>query len=208
MNNNPIGSIDPDGRDLIVLNAPAHVHSPVGALGHAAVLIGNSQKGYRYYSKNGTNEKKGAFGPSDKNPVKGKYFASLKEFLASNDNKDKDGSYTMGEELKTNDATDKKMEAAALAAVNSDFNVLDQSCIDVASDALTAGGFDPGYSHNSFLGIQNHYLTPIPNVRFNNIRVNNNGTYLYFNAPAKEKKAKVTAEPLSKPTFIPNDPPK
>ena len=99
------------------------------------------------------------------------------------------------------------MAAAALAAVESDYYVMDQSCIDVASDALTAGWFDPVYSHNSFLGIQNHYLTPIPNVRFSNIRINNNGTYLYFNTPAKEKKGTVTAELLSKHTFIPNDKP-
>jgi RHS repeat-associated protein len=203
---NPITSIDPDGRDLIVLSAPAHVHS----LGHAAVLIGNPQKGYRYYSKNGTKEHKGAYGPSDKNPVKGKYFASVKDFLASDDNKDKDGSYTMGYEVKADDATDAKMEAAAAAAVSSDYYVLDQSCIDVASDALRAGKFDPGYSNNSFLGIKNTYLTPIPNVRFNNIRVNNNGTYLYFDAPApakKEKKAIITVDPISKGTVLP-DPPK
>jgi len=31
------------------------------------------------------------------------------------------------------------MAAAALAAVESDYYVMDQSCIDVASDALTAG---------------------------------------------------------------------
>ena len=116
----------------------------------------------------------------------------------------------MDYEVKADDATDAKMEAAAADAVSSDYYVLDQSCIDVASDALRAGKFDPGYSNNSFFGIKNTYLTPIPNVRFNNIRINNNGKYLYFDAPApkKEKTGTVTAVPLSKPIFIPNDPPK
>ena len=39
----------------------------------------------------------------------------------------------------------KKMEVAAEEAVESDYNVLDQSCIDVGSDALSAGNLDPGY---------------------------------------------------------------
>lgn len=51
------------------------------------------------------------------------------------------------------------MKAAAKTAVNSDYNVLARNCIDVASDALKAGNFDPGYSRNNFLGIENKYLT-------------------------------------------------
>jgi len=152
-----------------------------------------------------------AMGPSDDRPEAGqKHFNSLAEFEASPENK-KDGPYSKGYEIKTDEATDKKMEAAAAASVKSDYMVLDKSCIDVASDALKAGGKDPGYSGNSFFGIQNHYLTPIPNVRFNNIMMRNyGGTVLWLTIPAPAKKEKVgtvTAEPLSKPKFIPNDKP-
>lgn len=98
VNNNPINSIDPDGRDLIVLSAPSHV----GGLGHAAVLSGNEQTGYRYYSKNGTTDNHRAYGRSNDNPQAGtKTYASLKEFITSKENK-KEGPYAKAYEIKTN----------------------------------------------------------------------------------------------------------
>jgi RHS repeat-associated protein len=201
---NPITSIDPDGRDLIVLSAPDHVHG----FGHAAVLIGNGKKGYRFYSKNGTHESSRASGPSDDHPVVGRYYASLKDFENSSDNRDKDGSYKKALVLKADDAKDKKMEAAAKSAVLSDYDVLEQSCIDVASDALFAGGFEPG-NWNPIYQKGKSDLNAIPNIRFGLIVDNNpQGILLILPAPKKEKKATVTAEPLSKPKFIPNDPPK
>jgi len=121
-------------RDLIVLNATSHV---LGA-GHGAVLIGNPKTGYKYFAKNGTTGYFGEYGKSNDHPVKGKQYDSRKEFEDSSENK-QDGPYNRQYELKTDETTDKKMEAAALAAVESDYYVMDQSCIDVASDALTAG---------------------------------------------------------------------
>jgi len=204
VNNNPIGSIDPDGRDLIVLNATSHVFHA----GHAAVLIGNPKTGYRYYAKNGTTEHFGAYGKSNVNPVKGKHFASLKEFEGSKDNK-QDGPYDRTYDIKTDEATDKNMEAAALAAVESDYNVLDQSCIDVASDALSAGKLNPGdhKSYNPEMGMDRITMSRLPNWRFDDIVRNNpGGILLIFPQPKKEQKATITIEPLSKPKFIPNDP--
>lgn len=200
VNNNPIGSIDPDGRDLIVLNATSHV---AGA-GHAAVLIGNSTTGYKYYAKNGTTGHFGAQGKSNVDPKKGKkVFHTLKEFEDSPENK-RDGPYDRTYELKTDEATDKKMEVAALAAVASDYYVLDQSCIDVASDALNAGKLNPGYTPNRLVSGQ--HLSPIPNVRFDFIREDNpGGIFIIFPTFKKERKGTVTAEPLSKPTFLPDD---
>ncbi|MHC0446332.1 DUF6443 domain-containing protein [Flavobacterium sp. 3-218] len=169
VNNNTINNIDPDGRDIIVLSAPAHVHN----LGHAAVLIGNPKTGYYYYSKNGTTKHKGSYGPSDKNPVKGKYVGSLKNFLLSKDNRDKEGSYTRLYEIKTDAKTDKQMKEAAAEAVDSDYNVLYASCIDVASRALVAGGLNPGYTPDAYN--PNTYLTSIPNLRMSYIINNNRG---------------------------------
>ncbi|QHS56492.1 RHS repeat-associated core domain-containing protein [Mucilaginibacter sp. 14171R-50] len=201
VNNNPITSIDPDGRDLIVLSAPTHA----GGYGHAAVLIGNDKTGYKYYSKNGTTEHKGAWGASDKHPVVGRKYASLKEFEASEDNK-KDGPYEKAYELKTDEATDKKMEEAAKKAVESDYNVLANSCIDVASDALHAGRFDNGTGPKVFGIIPNTYLTPIPNVRFKAIIKNNpGGVLLILPQPKKKREGTVTVGPLSKPTVIPDN---
>lgn len=169
VNNNTINNIDPDGRDIIVLSAPGHVSN----LGHAAVLIGNPKTGYYYYSKNGTTKNKGAYGPSDKNPVKGKYFRTLKAFELSKDNADKEGSYTRLYEIKTDAETDKQMKEAAEEAVVSDYNVVYASCIDVASRALVAGGLNPGYTPDAYN--PNSYLTPTPNLRFSFIINNNRG---------------------------------
>lgn len=120
-------------------------------MGHAAVLTGNEQTGYRYYSKNGTTENKGAFGASNKHPVIGRKYASLKEFAISQDNK-KDGPYEKAYEIKT----DEKMDAAAKASVESDYNVLAESCIYVASDAAKVGGLNPGTPNIPFHGGCSH----------------------------------------------------
>lgn len=50
MGNTPINAIDPDGGDIIFLNATKSVME----IGHAAILIGNDKDGWRYVSKNGT----------------------------------------------------------------------------------------------------------------------------------------------------------
>ncbi|WP_158797336.1 RHS repeat-associated core domain-containing protein [Pedobacter sp. L105] len=186
VNNNPITSIDPDGRDLIVLSAPDHV----GGLGHAAVLIGNEQTGYRYYSKNGTTDHYRAYGRSNDNPQAGtKIYASLNEFMASKENK-KEGSYAKAYDIKTDEATDKKMEAAAKESVLSDYNVLEKSCIDVASDAARAGGLNPGTSifYRSPNQDSRNYLTPLPNLRFDRIIENNPGGVLFIFLPEPNKR--------------------
>ena len=140
-----------------------------------------------------------AFGPSDKGPVVGRHYASLQEFEQSQDNK-KDGPYKTAYDIKTDEATDKKMEAAAKASVESDYDVLLKSCIDVASDALNAAKLDPGttnYPWWAFATKQDKAeLTPIPNTRFKNIMNNNpGGIFIILPAPKKERKGTVTVDP-------------
>jgi RHS repeat-associated protein len=194
---NPIDRIDPDGRDIVVLNAPSHV----SGMGHAAVLIGNPQKGYNYYSKNGTYGSSGASGPSNKKPVIKAHYNSLKDFYDSKDNKE-DGPYTRAYELQTDDETDGKMEETAETAVKSDYDVLSQSCIDVASDALKTANKDPGYAylfspvkHNSVAS-----LPAVPNRRFENIVKNNEGGIMIYyknNKLEKSSKYTITILPMS-----------
>ena len=98
------------------------------------------------------------------------------------------------------------MEAAAKSAVESYYNVLAESWIDVASDAARAGNLDPGYTGNSFLGIKNHYLTPVPNLRFDFIRKNNmSGILIDLQAPTKKRTGTVTVNPAAvEHTIIPD----
>lgn len=50
--NNPVRYIDPDGRDVILLNRSWGAYLQ----GHNAVLIGNDKTGWTYYSKDDTHE--------------------------------------------------------------------------------------------------------------------------------------------------------
>jgi RHS repeat-associated protein len=59
--NSPLIAKDPDGQDIIVLNAKAGAKG----YGHHAVLIGNDKSGWLLYSKNGTHGWFGTYGPSD-----------------------------------------------------------------------------------------------------------------------------------------------
>lgn len=162
VNNMPIWSIDPDGKDIIVLSAP----SGANGLGHAAVLIGNDKDGWRYYSKNGT-EEHGKKGPSH-DPNKGDKFASVQDFASSEFNfVDGQQYYTSAFRISSNTEVDKKMEQAALEAVNSDYDLYNASCIDVAADALNAGGFYGGFcgrDPNEVSIVES--INNIPNVKY------------------------------------------
>ena len=152
---NPIRNIDPDGRDVIILGASDGAEG----LGHGAVLIGNDDDGWVYYSKDGTMSSSGSSGDPDKNVDTPDPFSSLEDFLASDYNTvDGKPYYDKAFKIKstssplhkkkggklTSDQIDKKMVKAALAQKESKYIVSSASCIDVCSDALDAGGFDPG----------------------------------------------------------------
>ena len=47
--NNPLGATDPDGRDVALLND----RSGAAGAGHNAVVVGNDNDGWVYYSKDG-----------------------------------------------------------------------------------------------------------------------------------------------------------
>lgn len=78
VDNSPIQAVDPDGRDIIVLN---DVHGANGA-GHQAVLIGNDRDGWTYISKDGF--KQGPFGSEPIYTVK--TFKTIEEFANSSHN--------------------------------------------------------------------------------------------------------------------------
>jgi len=163
--NNPINIIDPDGNDIIVLAA----QSSVGGAGHSAVLIGNNDKGWRLYSKNGTTWSSGAYGPTNKHPEIGVKFDNLNDFANSSSNFDRESGkvlYNEGFLIESGTNVDALMADAAEESVESYYDLLKNSCIDVSSDALNAGGFDDGK------GIMTN---PIPNARYETIKENNKG---------------------------------
>jgi len=169
--NNPVNAIDSKGKDIIILSAPSHV----GGLGHAAVLIGNDETGWYLYSKNGTNGSSGGvlrlIGPEDHTQDENNtYFSSLTEFANSSSNFDMneygDVTYTSAYRIMTN--KDDKMKEAASKSVSSYYIFIGQSCIDVCSEALSAGGLNPGEK-------QFDRRSVIPNTRYEQIKTYNNG---------------------------------
>ena len=182
--NNPIRFIDRDGMvpsDIIILNA----QKVVGGLGHAAVLIGDDKHGWYLYSKNGTmgsshSSTEHSSGPSNIRPERGVYFSTLKDFAnKENFNYDlADVEYTRAFRIKTTEEKDTKMKTAALKSVDSWYDVtglFSGSCIDVCSDALKAGGLDPGYVYDAPGSTDEKGLDAIPNKRYNIIVKNNPG---------------------------------
>lgn len=147
--------------------------APKGAGGfcHAAVLIGNAKEGWRLYSNNGTNSIGRAFGPSDDHPENGVYFKSVSAFANSQSNFNPETGeveYTSAFQIGADGKTDALLRTAASEVVTEDYNVLTNSCIDVVSNALEAGGFNGG---TNALGLKPNP----PNKRYSLIRKNNEG---------------------------------
>lgn len=179
--NSPIWVVDKDGEDIIVLSAP----DAVGGLGHAAVLIGNDKEGWTLYSKNGTTGSipgVASSGPANKHPQNGVYVGSLDNF-ALNYNLSEKGEveYKAAFRITTDKDTDAKMKEAAGKQVNKWYDVTGKcsgSCIDVASDALDAGGLEDGSEWGNYgaLGIPLKLASEIPNERYKVITEKNKGT--------------------------------
>jgi RHS repeat-associated protein len=178
--NTPIIAIDPDGKDIIVLNAPAGAHG----FGHGAVLIGNDKDGWKFYSKNGTGHgSQNSFGSKGQsiNGNTGNHFATLKDFANSKHNfHDGEAYYTGAFRIASSDAIDEKMMKAATSQVCKAYDLDEASCIDVPSDALKAGGFDPGYvtkyqsfDPNSIQMVEYEDIPDVPRLRYVAIVKNN-----------------------------------
>lgn len=177
---NPINSIDPDGRDIIVLNNP----NGASGYGHMAVLIGNDKTGWTFVSKEGrdktpwySNELTG--GPALK-PLIGVY-TNLDAFKKAQEADANLGNYTQNVRLTATDAQDKTALTTTTEAAKSWYNVGFSNCADAVSDGLKAAGFDPGYKTVGVSIDDNPWssgdpiksLSPQPTQRFNEIVTNN-----------------------------------
>jgi len=180
---NPINSIDPDGRDIIVLNNP----NGASGYGHMAVLIGNDKTGWTFVSKEGrdktpwySNEFTG--GPAAK-PLIGVY-TNLDAFKKAQETDANLGNYTQNVRLTATTTQDQKALTTTTEAASSWYNVGFSNCADAVSDGLKAAGFDPGYKTVGVSIDDNPWssgdpiksLSPQPTQRFNEIVNNNQAT--------------------------------
>lgn len=178
--NNPINAIDPDGRDVIVLNNP----NGASGYGHMAMLVGNDKTGWTFISKEGRNKE-----PWYSNELTGgpaltpliQKFTSLDAFQQAQKTDKNLGGYTQNVRLTATEQQDNAANTATTKAANSWYNVLQSNCADAVSDGLKAAGFDPGYKvvgvsidDNPFSsGKEIKSLSPQPTLRFNQIVENN-----------------------------------
>ncbi len=164
VSNNPINAIDPDGRDIIVLQAKNSVHG----LGHAAVLIGNDIDGWKYVSKNGTTKdlygRFGTKGPSinpnlglqpyDPKIGNGDDFTqselSIYEiFDVINDKRRSEDKYTAYFRIKTTPEQDEQAILAAMGTAVTEYRLVGNSCVDVCQNAIKSTGIE--FKEPSFL---------------------------------------------------------
>jgi hypothetical protein len=167
-------------------------------------LIGNDKEGWTLYSKNGTYGSvsgSGSSGEANKHPQNGVYVGSLDNF-ALNYNLSPKGEleYKDAFKITTSKETDAKMAAAASKQVGSWYDVTGQvsgSCIDVATDALEAGGLNGGTVTKMIpqTGERFESKSPIPNERYEQIKKSNKGTNVTQGIlPSKEQIAQRVKE--------------
>ncbi len=186
VNNMPIWALDPDGRDIIVLSYGTRKNRKnrgvISRHGHQAILIGDDENGWTYYSKD-----------TDTGPVEQQHtikdFKTFKEFARSEFNTMKDD-YHDGKGFEsskrsedgtlvqrygeayliktTEDKIDKKMHVAAKKEVIRKWENW-TNCTHVCEDALDAGGFEDGES--GWLYTPNFY----PQSKQESIEENNEG---------------------------------
>ena len=144
---NPVKFIDPDGRDLVALNAP----KGAGGAGHMAILIQHQDGTWGLWSKNGTNENHGSSGPNDKSPGPQKGVGNFKtpqEFLKSNLNpvnkETGKREYTEGYLIQSTKKEDRAAEKGANVELSKKYNVLGSNCATTVQSALSAAGKDDG----------------------------------------------------------------
>jgi hypothetical protein len=127
--NNPVKYIDPDGRDIVLLNRS------YGALGygHNAVMVGNNKDGWILYSKDGL----------DVNTRK--VYSTFSDFLRENDTAKRKDSYDRAAVLKTSASQDKAMQEYgdqiynrkyALEEKTDSTGEIRQNCSDLVADII------------------------------------------------------------------------
>jgi hypothetical protein len=109
--NNPVKYIDPDGQDIILLMDPDGVPMPVPigdrvTFGHSAVLVGNDEDGWLFYSNNGPNG------------ISVGEYSSVEEFKKEYNSRSPHFNFTQKQRLSTTPEQDQRMRAKALELAN------------------------------------------------------------------------------------------
>nr|WP_305879933.1 MULTISPECIES: RHS repeat-associated core domain-containing protein [unclassified Treponema] len=170
--NNPVKYIDPDGRDIILLNMSYGAYKE----GHNAVLIGNDKTGgWLYFSKDGKN----LTGSINK----AEYFPTLESFIEHNKKLDTDEQYDRAYQVKTNAMNDSRMIAEGLDIYDKKYSldekrneitleVISQNCADLCADIGKKGGVNISKPKHSRFPVGTFTK---PNFQYEDFKKNNKG---------------------------------
>ena len=140
--NNPVKYIDPDGRDIIYLND----QTAVGGNGHGAMLIGNNEDGWTYYSKDGPFAANQDIDPNNDNDdrkrtengnFKSTKYASVEDF---NNDKAVSERYNRRVQIETSRTEDAKMTKYADEHWDDKYNFGIENCSDLVLDTMLSSG--------------------------------------------------------------------
>ena len=140
--NNPVKYTDPTGRDIIYLND----QTAVGGNGHGAMLIGNNEDGWTYYSKDGPFEANTKIDPTNDNDdrkrtengnFKSTKYASVEDF---NNDKAVSERYNRRVQIKTSRTEDAKMTKYADEHWDDKYNFGIENCSDLVLDTMLSSG--------------------------------------------------------------------
>jgi hypothetical protein len=173
-----------NGMYLALINAP----DGAGGLGHNALMIGNDDLGWDFYSKEGrqagSNSENNTItgGPAD--PVKTEHFNTVDEMFNKDGYK---GYYKKAAVYKVETTQSGVASTTMVKSAESNYNIATNNCSHACADAMSAVGLDPGYvsfqNSNSFgipTGSEMKMLHPSPNVTFNRAINNNSGRLVSF----------------------------
>ena len=131
---NPVGNVDPEGLDVVVLISP----SEAAGFGHAAVIVGNNASGWDYYSKNG---RTGPFSLWGGNEGRHEHYNTLADFFAAMNHSRR---YPDWIRIPTPPGVDKAMRGWANKDVYTPYYVWGPNCAALAQGTLQAGGIPFG----------------------------------------------------------------
>ncbi|WP_319561733.1 RHS repeat-associated core domain-containing protein [Marispirochaeta sp.] len=145
VSNNPLKFVDPTGLDYIYLNDNNWAFHQ----GHAAVIVGNDQDGYTYYSKDGP---KAEGSPDAKNPGNTRSKVMTREELADYMKKNISPRYETAYRVETTAEQDAAMRDYGDKVWDSEYGFADYNCGDQAKGIGVAGGL-PFEGKGTVLGI-------------------------------------------------------